>query len=99
MYRHGRVFRSDLLVLRALKTELPVSRFGFTVRAALGNAVVRNRLKRRLRAAVRSLSIAKGWDVVVNARPGAQVARYQELRATLGKLMEKAGLLEGPFEK
>lgn len=94
MYRQGRSYRSDLLVLRALRTGHELSRFGFTVRQALGNAVVRNRIKRRLREAVRSLPVAAGWDLVLNARAGAVEVDYHRLRAEVGKLMASAGVLE-----
>jgi len=85
-------------VLRTLATDGP-SRFGFTAGVALGNAVVRNRLKRRLREAVRSLPVSSGWDVVVNGRRGAGEADYWRLRRELAELMERAGLLDGPAKE
>ncbi|OGO52792.1 MAG: ribonuclease P protein component [Chloroflexi bacterium RBG_16_68_14] len=94
VYRRGRPYRSDLLALRALRTGHEPSRFGFAVRQALGNAVVRNRVKRRLREAVRSLPVAAGWDLVLNARAGAVEAEYHQLRAEVSKLMARAGVLE-----
>ena len=93
VYRRGRPYRSDLLVLRALPTGRSLSRFGFTARGALGKAVVRNRLKRRLREAVRSLSVAPGWDLVLNARRGATEADYHRLREVVAHLMARAGVL------
>ena len=99
VYRRGRTYRSELLVLRALQSGGPVSRFGFTAGVALGNAVVRNRLKRRLREAVRSLPVSPGWDLVLNARRGAGDANYGRLHAQVSDLMERAGLLEGPGEE
>ena len=93
MYRRGRPYRSELLVLRALRTQRPVSRFGFAVGKVLGKAVVRNRLKRRLRESVRSLPVAHGWDLVLNARRGAQDADYHELRSNVAELMSRAGVL------
>ena len=94
VYQQGRTYRSELLVLRALSTGGP-SRFGFTAGVAIGNAVTRNRLKRRLREAVRSLPIAAGWDIVLNARRGAGEADYGRLRGQVSGLLERAGLLEG----
>ena len=93
VYRHGRPYRSELLILRALHTGQPLSRFGFTVGHALGKAVVRNRLKRRLREAARSFPVAPGWDLVVNARRGAQEADYHRLRSVFGELMGRAAVL------
>ncbi len=94
VYRHGRPYRSDLLILRALHTDRPLSRFGFAVSQALGNAIVRNRLKRRLREAVRSLPVAAGWDLVLNARGEAAGADYHRLRAEVSALMARAGVLQ-----
>ena len=93
VYRHGRPYRGDLLILRTLRTGQPLSRFGFTVGHALGKAVVRNRLKRRLREAARSLPVAPGWDLVVNSRRGAQEADYHQLRSVFAELLGRAGVL------
>lgn len=98
VYRRGRPYRSDLLVLRALRTKHPLSRFGFTVGRATGKAVVRNRVKRRLREAVRSLPVAAGWDLVLNARRGAAEADYHRLRAVVSELMARARVLDDSKE-
>lgn len=98
VYRRGRPYRSDLLILRALRTERALSRFGFTVGKATGKAVVRNRVKRRLREAVRSLPVAAGWDLVLNARRGAAKADYHRLHALVSELMARAGVLNDSKE-
>lgn len=95
VYRRGRQYRGRLLVLRVLETGQPLSRFGFSVGRAVGNAVARNRIKRRLREAVRSLPVAPGWDVVLNARRGVAEATYTQLRTEVCQLMSQARLLEG----
>lgn len=94
VYRRGKPYRSDLLVLRAVRNQRPLSRFGLTTARALGNAVKRNRVRRRLREAIRSLPVVEGWDVVLNARRGSAEADYWTLRTQVMKLMERAGLLE-----
>jgi ribonuclease P protein component len=60
-------------------------RVGFVVSKAVGNAVVRNRTKRRLRASVaRRLSgIPAGFDLVVRANPPAAQATYDQLDSAL----------------
>jgi len=65
----GRRWQSDKLILNVLPNGLPHNRFGFVVSRRIGNAVTRNRLKRRLRAAIRSWlsNLADGVDVVVIA--------------------------------
>lgn len=93
VYRRGKQYRGDLIVLRAIRNDGPLTRFGFSVGKAVGKAVTRNRVKRRLREAARSLPVEVGWDVVVNARPGAASADYSELKDQLCELLSKAKLL------
>ena len=56
-------------------------RVGYTVSKRVGNAVVRNRVKRRLKEIVRALGalLEPGWDYVVIARPQAASADYRSL--------------------
>jgi ribonuclease P protein component len=62
-------------------------RVGFTASKKIGNAVARNRAKRRLRALAREVlagSARPGWDYVLVARPEATVTRaYSDLRGDL----------------
>ncbi|MEE9278297.1 MAG: ribonuclease P protein component [Dehalococcoidia bacterium] len=94
VYRTGKVYAAGPLVLRVQQNpDTPVPRFGFAVGKRLGGAVVRNRLKRRLREAAR-LSGARGTaDVVVIARAPARHASYQELERTLRSLLRRAGMV------
>ena len=94
MYRLGKSFRSEKVTLRALWTGGPASRFGFTASRTLGGAVVRNRVKRRLREIVGALPVAKGWDIVLSARTQAVGAEYGSLASSDEALMRKAGVLE-----
>ena len=67
-------------------------RVGFVVSKAVGGAVVRNRVKRRLRAIVagRIAMIPSGADLVVRANPGTATASFDELGAALIPLLDKA---------
>jgi ribonuclease P protein component len=82
----GRRCGGELLITHALVTESGVpARFGFVVSKALGNAVRRNAVKRRLRAltAERVAAGVAGVDVVVRALPAAATASFDALRAEL----------------
>lgn len=67
-------------------------RVGFVVSKAVGNAVVRNRTKRRLRAIMASelAGIPAGLDVVVRAQPAASAASFTELAEALKPLLHRA---------
>jgi ribonuclease P protein component len=95
VHRGGRSWAGRLLVLRCLQNGLPVSRYGFSISKRVGKAVVRNRVKRRLREVARSLSTKPGSDIVVIARSPAAEATYRDLRDCFEGLLVKARLLSG----
>jgi ribonuclease P protein component len=75
---------------RAEGTETP--RFGFTVTKKVGNSVVRNRIRRRLREAVRLMDPAlaqPSHDYVLVARIEALAAPFQDLREELLRALKK----------
>jgi ribonuclease P protein component len=94
--RRGRSHSEHRLVLCALPNDLPYSRFGFSVSRRIGNAVVRNRIKRRIREAVRLRmgQIQTGWDVVFIARNPIRDADFHEIDAACARLLRRASLLK-----
>jgi ribonuclease P protein component len=93
VYSRGRSWSHPLLALRVLPNQQPTSRFGFAVAKQVGNAVVRNRLKRRLREAIRQTAIRPGYDIVVIGRIPARESGYQELHTALIGLLQRGRLL------
>ena len=82
----GRRRVGELLITHAFSTDSSApARFGFVVSKAVGGAVRRNAVKRRLRAlsAERIAAGASGLDVVVRALPAAATASFDALRAEM----------------
>jgi ribonuclease P protein component len=93
--RQGSRWRKPLLILNILPNTLSFSRYGFVVSRHVGGAVVRNRVKRRLRAIIYNhiTDLTTGFDVVIVAQPATAQAAFAELDAELMQLFEHANLL------
>ena len=68
------------------------ARFGFTVSKKIGSAVIRNRVRRRLRALASALDptrVRDSYDYVLTARPGAVDRAYLDLKADLEQALAR----------
>jgi len=93
--RNGRVERGPLIILSALATQDRQPRAGFVTSRAVGSAVKRNRVRRRLREIVRKHQhelIAGNWIVMI-ARANATRASYAQLEAEWLRLAKRASIL------
>ena len=86
-----------LLSARFLRTDLETTRFGLSTGRRLGGAVIRNRVRRRLREALRVMapSFQPGWDVLIIARPAIVEADHDTLVGALHRTLSRGGVLGG----
>lgn len=95
--RRGRQVAGVYLTLQYVRQpqEAGPTHVGFTVSKRVGSAVIRNRVKRRLREVTRRLRVRlpAGWDLVLVARPAAASAEYGVLAGEFCLLLQRAGFL------
>lgn len=100
VYARGRSHVHDLAVLYLLRREEdsasgPGWRIGFVVSKKQGGSVVRNRIKRRLREAVRQglPELREGpMDLIFVGRSRLKTASWPEVQAAVADLLRRAGL-------
>ena len=106
LFREGNRLKSSHLTLRALRLQTPsgiitgATRIGISISTKVSKrAVIRNRIKRQIRAAFRSLlpQIAPGWSLVVVVQPEAVLSKcdYQQFLQELKQLLAKAEVING----
>lgn len=85
---------NGLMVLYVRPNRLGINRVGITVGKKLGHAVVRNRIRRRMREVYRlnEHCLTSGWDIVIVMRSRAIEARFSELDSGFQKLAAQAGI-------
>lgn len=91
VYREGRRRSGREFTIFLRPNGLGHSRFGWSIRKALGGAVRRNRIRRRLREIVRlhRQEISPGWDIVIHPRSSAATADFSALAGELLKLLPR----------
>jgi ribonuclease P protein component len=94
VYGKGSSWTTRFLVMRALPNDLTVSRHGFSISKRVGNAVIRNKIKRRLKEIIRSEPVKQGWDIVYIVRKPAAEADFATLKETAERLLIRAELLK-----
>ncbi len=90
----GKMIKGRFLILLSLENGLTNSRFGLTVSGKLGNAVKRNRIRRRIREIERfyRYQIKSGFDIVAIARGKSRDADFDEMKEEYLELARSAGL-------
>lgn len=96
LYGKGKRAVSPYFAVYCRRTGRPYSRLGITAGTKLGNAVKRNRVRRRIRELYRTNEdrLSPGYDIVVVARTRAVFARYAELERSFLQLMRRLGIAD-----
>lgn len=99
--REGKSFAHPLIVCIVKQNNLDHSRFAVAAGRSIGHAVQRNRAKRRLRAAIRTLvpQLEPGWDAVILARRPLSQALFQDLQEALQSCFQRARILKDFHEE
>ena len=93
--RFGKSHAHPLVVLVAHPSQAAFTRAAVIAGAAVGGAVTRNLVKRRMRACMDEVHphLAPGWDLLVIARKPAAEAQFAQIRTAIHKLLTQANLL------
>ena len=96
VYKQGTAYRGRLFSVHAFPNELGTLRLGLSVSKKVGNAVVRNTLRRRMREIFTAAGNAEGnLDLVISARPAARDAAFEELREEFDRALRKLDAVGG----
>lgn len=91
VYNGGQKFNTPFFSAFILSTETGLQRMGLTTTRKIGDAVLRNRCRRRLREIFRLRDRAAfdgmGFDVVFNLRPSAATAEFQDMQSAFSQVL------------
>lgn len=88
----GGVIKTDTLTLHFLKNELGYTRIGISIPRKSGNAVVRNKMRRQIRAIIaQTTDYSKSIDLILIARKQYDVENFEKTRKDIEYLFSKVG--------
>ena len=96
VYKHGKSFANRNLVMYILDNKSDYTRVGNSVSKKVGNAINRNKIKRRIRESYRlniDTNIKCGYDIVFIARVAIKDVDYKDIEKSMNHLIKKAQLI------
>ena len=99
VFKKGKGFKEDFLIIKTLKNDSNKIRFGFVVSKKVSKkASIRNKIKRRLselvRSKLKSKALTNRSDNLLIAAPGLEIKDFWEIEETMNKLFQKAGIIK-----
>jgi ribonuclease P protein component len=90
VYKSGKAWADNLIIIKALPNALEFSRYGFSVSKEVGKAVVR----RLLKEIACLINVKPGLDIVFIGRTNAATADYHQLKKSIERLLLRAHLID-----
>ncbi len=100
VYKYGKNYYNRNLIMYVMKNELENTRIGFTVSKKVGNSVVRNRVKRRIKEIVRRnlRNIKEGYDIILIPKKNVSEINHKELENAIFHIFKLANVLKNQGE-
>jgi ribonuclease P protein component len=96
VYKHGKSFANRYLVMYILENKSDSSRIGISVSKKVGNAITRNKIRRRIKEAYRlniDENVKNGYDIIFIARVSCNEAEYKDIDKAINHLVKKSNLI------
>jgi ribonuclease P protein component len=95
VYKHGKSFANRYLVMYILNNKSENSRIGISVSKKVGKAIIRNKVRRRIKEAYRlniDEKIKNGYDIIFIARVAIKDADYVDIEKSMKHLIRKSDM-------
>lgn len=96
VYKSGEHFSGEHMILYVASSKTKNIKVGLAVTKKVGHAVVRNKVRRRLREIIQKQlpNLKQNYNIIVVARENITSANFDELSLELNKLIKKANLIK-----
>jgi len=93
-YKEGRGIKKDSLFLKIIENDQPFTRIGIVISKKVSKkAVIRNKIKRRIREIVRKMNLIPGFDIVIVTFPQIKEKDFKQIEEEINQLFIKAKCL------
>ena len=95
LYRRGKSEAGPFVAVYCQRNGMDINRLGITTGGKLGKAIVRNRIRRRIKEAYRlsGKQMKRGYDIVVVARHRSVKTDYHHIESDLLNCLKKLGIM------